>query len=77
MANCSNSIENRNKLCINSSSTDYSLDILSREVSFFAQPNISVQPDTRLDITDCTAYENASVEQKVRIPFTIVICIYI
>ena len=73
MANSSDAIENQNKLCVSSTSVDKTLDILFRESSFsqiksyFAQPNISVQPDTRLNITDRTKYENASAEQKVRI----------
>ena len=74
MALRSKSSENRNKVCISNNATDNDVDILFRENSFsqikgyFAQANISVQPDTRLDIIDRTKYQKASAEHKVRIP---------
>ena len=74
MALRSKSSENRNKVCISNNATDNDVDILFRENSFsqikgyFAQANISVQPDTRLDIIDRTKYQKASAEHNVRIP---------
>ena len=81
MALSSKSSENRHKVCIGNNATDNDVDILFRENSFsqikgyFAQANISVQPDTRLDIIDRTKYQKASAEHKVRIPNAIAIYI--